>query len=151
MSVTTVSEDRTTLKSRLRRAERMQRLRALGLVLPLFLFILVVFVTPIAILLTRAVDNPEIAENLPLTSAALKDWDGKDIPGEAVYAAFAEDLKAAQKSKAIQKRSSPARERPLRSRCRPSAAMSRPVARGTTARLRPLGGPSMNSGRGHAQ
>jgi len=100
MSVTTYSEDRSTLKARLRRAERMQRLRALGLVLPLFLFILVVFVTPIAILLTRAVDNPEIADNLPLTTTALKDWDGKDLPGEPVYAAFAEDLKAAQKSKA---------------------------------------------------
>ncbi|WP_374383278.1 ABC transporter permease [Dongia sp.] len=100
MSVTTVSEDRATLKSRLRRAERMQRLRALGLVLPLFLFILVVFVTPIAILLTRAVDNPEIADNLPLTTTALKDWNGTDVPDEAVFAAFAEDLKAAQKSKA---------------------------------------------------
>jgi putative spermidine/putrescine transport system permease protein len=100
MSVTTYSEDRSTLKARLRRAERMQRLRALGLVLPLFLFILVVFVTPIAILLTRAVDNPEIADNLPLTTTALKDWNGTDLPDEAVYAAFAEDLKVAQKAKA---------------------------------------------------
>ncbi len=99
MSVITVSEDRATLKSRLRRAERMQRLRALGLVLPLFIFILLAFVVPIAILLTRAFDNPEIAANMPLTTAALREWDGKDLPGEPVYAAFAEDLRAAQKSK----------------------------------------------------
>jgi putative spermidine/putrescine transport system permease protein len=94
------SDDRSTLKSKLRRAERMQRLRALGLVVPLFFFILIVFVTPIVILLTRAVDNPEIADNLPRTTAALNGWDASDLPGEPVYAAFAEDLRNAQKSKA---------------------------------------------------
>jgi putative spermidine/putrescine transport system permease protein len=83
----------------LRRAERVQRLRAIGLVLPLFLFILLVFVVPIVILMTRAVDNPEIAESMPQTVAALEDWDGVDLPGEPVFAAFAEDLRAAQKNK----------------------------------------------------
>jgi putative spermidine/putrescine transport system permease protein len=100
MSVSAISDDRSTLKSRLRRAERVQRLRAIGLVLPLFLFILIVFVTPIIILMTRAVDNPEIADSLPLTSAALANWDRTDIPGEDVFAAFAVDLVAAQKNKA---------------------------------------------------
>lgn len=99
MSVSTFDIEKTSLKSRLRRAERMQRLRAIGLVLPLFLFILIVFVAPIVILSTRSVDNPEIAENMPLTAAALTEWDGADVPSEAVFAAFAEDLRASQKSK----------------------------------------------------
>lgn len=100
MSVSTFDIEKTSLKSRLRRAERMQRLRALGLVLPLFLFILIVFVTPIVILMTRAVENPEIADNMPRTVAALADWDGIDLPGEPVFTAFAEDLRETQKNKA---------------------------------------------------
>lgn len=99
MTVSTFDIEKTPLKARLRRAERMQRLRAIGLVLPLFLFILLFFVMPIVILMTRAVDNPEIADNMPKTIAALGDWDGTDLPDEAVYAAFAEDLRETQKTK----------------------------------------------------
>lgn len=100
MSVSTFIDENNTLKSRLRRAERVQRLRAVGLVVPLFLFILITFVSPIIMLMTRAVDNPEIAENLPRTSAALDTWDGSAVPDEAVFAAFAADLRDAQKNKA---------------------------------------------------
>jgi putative spermidine/putrescine transport system permease protein len=99
MSVSTFDIEKSSLKTRLRRAERVQRMRAVGLVLPLFLFILLVFVVPIIILMTRAVDNPEIAESMPKTMMALSDWDGADLPGEPVYAAFADDLRAAQKNK----------------------------------------------------
>src|SRR5690606_28758937 len=56
-------------------------------------------VVPIIILMTRAVDNPEIADSLPRTTAALEDWDGTDLPGEPVYAAFAEDLRESQKNR----------------------------------------------------
>lgn len=99
MTASTFDIEKTSLKARLRRAERVQRLRAMSLVLPLFLFILLVFVVPIVILMTRAVDNPEIADNMPKTVAALAEWDGTDLPGEAVYAAFAEDLRETQKTK----------------------------------------------------
>lgn len=100
MSVSTFDIEKSSLKARLRRAERVQRLRAIGLVLPLFLFILLVFVVPIIILMTRAVENPEIAESMPKTVAALAEWDGVDLPGEPVFQAFAEDLREAQKNKA---------------------------------------------------
>jgi putative spermidine/putrescine transport system permease protein len=100
MSVSTISDERIPLKTRLRRAEFRQRLRAMGLVLPLFLFILITFVAPIIILMTRAVENPEIADNLPRTITALRDWDGTDLPDEPVFAAFAEDMIDAQKNKA---------------------------------------------------
>jgi putative spermidine/putrescine transport system permease protein len=100
MNATTFSNDNSTLKTKLRRAERVQRLRAIGLVAPLLLFIVVTFVIPIALLLTRAVENPEIHDNMPKTVAALEDWSGTELPGEAVFAAFAEDLRAAQVNKA---------------------------------------------------
>ncbi|MBL8709378.1 MAG: ABC transporter permease [Rhodospirillaceae bacterium] len=99
MSVTTSPLLQGSLKARLRRAERVQRLRAIGLVAPLFIFILITFVVPIIILMTRSVDNPEVAENLPLTMAALSDWDATTLPDEAVFAALVEDLKTAQASR----------------------------------------------------
>ena len=39
---------------------------ALALALPLFLFLLATFLVPIATLLVRAVDNPEVAHELEL-------------------------------------------------------------------------------------
>jgi putative spermidine/putrescine transport system permease protein len=86
----------STLKTRLKRAESAQRLRALMLAAPLLLFVLLAFVLPIALMLYRAVWDPDVATLAPLTVAALKDWDGTSVPDEPVYAAMAADLKAAQ-------------------------------------------------------
>jgi putative spermidine/putrescine transport system permease protein len=44
------------------------------------------------LLLSRAVIDPSIASNLPRTVAALAEWDGKDLPPEAAYAALVADL-----------------------------------------------------------
>ena len=74
-------------------AERKGHLRAALLVLPLLLFVIITFATPVVLLLTRAVYDPSIANTLPNTVAALQDWDGKDLPGEPVYAALAQDFK----------------------------------------------------------
>ncbi|KGC70400.1 binding--dependent transport system inner membrane component family protein [Burkholderia pseudomallei] len=65
---------------------------ALLLVAPLAIFLLLVFVVPIGALLTRAVQNPEIAMALPRTVAALSNWDRKAAPADAAYAALAADL-----------------------------------------------------------
>ncbi|KGX61757.1 binding--dependent transport system inner membrane component family protein [Burkholderia pseudomallei TSV44] len=65
---------------------------ALLLVAPLAIFLLLVFVVPIGALLTRAVQNPEIATALPRTVAALSNWDRKAAPADAAYAALAADL-----------------------------------------------------------
>nr|KGS65621.1 binding--dependent transport system inner membrane component family protein [Burkholderia pseudomallei MSHR4868] len=65
---------------------------ALLLVAPLAIFLLLVFVVPIGALLTRAVQNPEIATALPRTVAALSNWDRKAAPADAAYAALASDL-----------------------------------------------------------
>ncbi len=88
--------DGTPLKVALARAERRERLKALGLVLPLFAFIVLSFLVPIFVMLYNAVYDPDVAENLPTTVVALQQWDGKDLPAEEVFAAFAADMKQAQ-------------------------------------------------------
>lgn len=94
-----ITPDRTSLKTKLRRAERINRARSLTLVLPLLLFVLAVFVLPIALMLMRSVENTEVRETLPKTITALDGWDGKETPGEPVFAAFAADLVQTQKDR----------------------------------------------------
>src|SRR5882724_4410487 len=92
--------DGVPLKQKLQRVERSRRLKALGLVLPLLLFILMSFVVPIGTMLKNAVDDPEdISKVLPTVMQALQSWNGEDIPDEAAFAALATDLKQAQKDK----------------------------------------------------
>ena len=92
---------RVPLKARLRRAERTRQVQALLLVAPLFLFIVVTFAAPIATLLFRSVENPELPKHLPQTIAALESWDGSGIPDEPAFAALAADLKQAQANRVV--------------------------------------------------
>ena len=69
-----------------------RRATALLLIAPLALFLLLIFVVPIGTLLTRAVQNPEVANALPKTVAALSGWDRKALPPDAAYAALAADM-----------------------------------------------------------
>ena len=77
--------DGVPLKVKLRRAERRRQLKAVGLVLPLFLFIVIAFVVPIGVMLFNAVHDDTLLTLMPKTTAALASWDGKDLPDEAVY------------------------------------------------------------------
>ncbi|MFL5260068.1 MAG: ABC transporter permease [Hyphomicrobiales bacterium] len=81
------------LKWQFAAAERRGHLRAALLILPLLLFILLTFAIPVVLLLTRAVYDPSIAQTLPTTVEALRAWDGKQTPDEAVYAALVQDFK----------------------------------------------------------
>lgn len=83
------------LKRELHRAQLRKRMTAIALIAPLVVFLLVVFVAPIAILLKRAIENPEIADGLPQTVAALKEWNRIGTPPDAAYAALSADLAAA--------------------------------------------------------
>ena len=74
------------------RSQRLNNLRAFGLVAPLLLFIILSFVVPILMMLQNAVYDPDIRDNLPEASAVLADWDGKDLPGEEAYAALVRDF-----------------------------------------------------------
>src|SRR5258705_5108581 len=80
------------LKRELKAAEAKKRAMALLLVAPLAIFLLLIFVVPIAALLTRAVQNPEVVAALPHTLKALSGWDRKTPPADAAYAALATDL-----------------------------------------------------------
>jgi len=92
--------DGVPLKEKLRRVEMSRKLRAFGLVLPLFLFVLLSFGFPIVDMLWKAVDDPEyIGDTLGRTMDALRDWKGDAVPDEPVFAALAADLKVAQKTK----------------------------------------------------
>ena len=97
-----LAADGTPLKRSLSRALRMQKLRALMLIAPLLIFVLVTFILPIADMLFRSVENQIVKDTLPTTVEALADWDPNsgEAPGEAVFAALAVDMKAAVEEKA---------------------------------------------------
>ena len=51
-------------------------------------------------LLFTSIDNRAVSKLLPTTAVALKNWDGKELPDEEIYAALVEDLrKAAEEQK----------------------------------------------------
>ena len=77
------------------------RLRAAGLVLPLVAFIAVTFVAPVATMLVRSVYDPVVADVLPDTLEALRQWDGEGAPAEAVYAAAARELLRAREERTL--------------------------------------------------
>ena len=87
-----VNDAPVSLKIQLRRAERMKKLRYGALIVPLVVFLLFTFVWPIAALLKRSVDNPEIVTAFPATSELLRAWDGQTLPSDAVFAAFADEM-----------------------------------------------------------
>jgi putative spermidine/putrescine transport system permease protein len=89
------------LRRRLRRADRRRVVRAVALVVPALVFLLVSFVVPIASLLTLSVQNPEIPEVLPRTSAAIRRWSPPGLPGPHVLAAFVADLRKAEEARTV--------------------------------------------------
>ncbi|MGO4917775.1 ABC transporter permease [Pseudogemmobacter sp. W21_MBD1_M6] len=96
-----LAADGTPLKKSLNRALRRQKLRALGLIAPLLIFVLVAFVAPIVDMLFRSVENQIVSETLPRTVVALKDWDPNagEAPGEEIFAALYTDLVIAAERK----------------------------------------------------
>lgn len=89
-----LAADGTPLKRSLARALRRQKLRALALIAPLLLFVLVSFIIPIGSMLSRSVQNDIVADTLPLTVVELDKWEGagSGLPDEALYAAFVTDM-----------------------------------------------------------
>ena len=84
------------LAASVRRAGRAEQVRAVGLVAPLGLLVVVSFLIPILLLLGRAFYDPTIADNLPRTEIALRGWDGQGLPADPAFQAlgadFAQDL-----------------------------------------------------------
>jgi putative spermidine/putrescine transport system permease protein len=95
------NDERAALRARLRRSERLRRFEAALLIAPLFLFLLVFFLLPIAGMLLRSVDNPELREVMPRTAEAIGAWDGEGLPDDPVFATFADELRAAYEAKTL--------------------------------------------------
>ncbi|MDR2113516.1 MAG: ABC transporter permease [Candidatus Accumulibacter sp.] len=83
-----------SLKAQLRRAERRKKLKYGALIVPLVVFLLLTFVWPIAALMKRAVDNPEVVAAFPATCALLRGWDGRSPPDDTVFATLANEMAA---------------------------------------------------------
>ena len=96
-----LAADGTPLKKSLNRALRLQKMRALALIAPLLIFVLVTFIAPIADMLFRSVENQIVSETLPRTTAMLKDWDetGTEIPDEPMFEALYDDMFFAKEAK----------------------------------------------------
>ena len=96
-----LSADGQPLKRSLAKALRMQKLRALALIAPLLIFVLVTFIAPIADMLFRSVENSIVVETLPETVVALKNWDPEsgEPPSEDVFEALYIDMFLAQEQK----------------------------------------------------
>jgi putative spermidine/putrescine transport system permease protein len=93
------SDDGVPLKVKLARAERMRKLGAFALVLPLFLFLMVTFISPIVSMLSLSVTNEVVPKILPRTAELIQEWDGTDLPSPAVFRSFSIELAAAKKVK----------------------------------------------------
>ena len=96
-----LAADGTPLKKSLNRALRLQKMRALALIAPLLIFVLVTFIAPIADMLFRSVENQIVSETLPRTTTLLADWNehGDAIPEEPVFEALYDDMYFAQEAK----------------------------------------------------
>jgi len=84
--------DPRALRQSLARAEKQRKWRAFSLTLPLLLFLALTFLVPIVVLLKRAVENPEVANALPRTAAALQGWNREGTPPAEAYASLTRDL-----------------------------------------------------------
>ena len=89
------ARERAALRRRLRRSERLRKGQAALLLAPLCLFLLVFFLMPIAGMLVRSVDNPELRAVMPQTAARIREWDGAGLPNEQTFASFAAELRQA--------------------------------------------------------
>jgi putative spermidine/putrescine transport system permease protein len=97
-----LAADGRPLKRSLARALRAQKIRALMLIAPLLLFVLITFIAPILDMLFRSVENQIVSETMPRTVVALQDYDPNsgELPGEEVFEAAYYDLFIAAEQKA---------------------------------------------------
>ena len=89
--------DGTPLKVSLARSLRRSKLRGALLVLPAMLFLITIFVVPIAQLLSRSVDDTLVNRALPRTFVAFESWDRQSLPAEAMFEAIFLDITTGEK------------------------------------------------------
>jgi putative spermidine/putrescine transport system permease protein len=96
-----LAADGRPLKTSLNRALRRSKLRAMLLIAPLLVFILITFVFPIGQMLFRSVENQIVSDTLPRTTSALVSWDAStgERPADAVFSALVKDMMVAVEKK----------------------------------------------------
>ena len=77
-----LTTDGIPLKVSLQKSERRNKIRALLLVAPLLVFILITFLIPIGDMLIRSVDDSYINTVFPKTFEKYKKWDRQGLPSE---------------------------------------------------------------------
>jgi putative spermidine/putrescine transport system permease protein len=92
-----LTADGIPLKVSLARSLRRSKLRGTLLVLPALLFLIIIFVVPIANLLSRSVDDTLVNKALPRTFAAFESWDRQSLPEEAMFEAIFLDITTGEK------------------------------------------------------
>ena len=88
-----LTTDGIPLKVSLKKAERINKIRAFLLVLPLLAFILLTFLVPIGDMLARSIDDRQINTVFPKTFEVYKKWDQQDLPSEELYATMFFEVK----------------------------------------------------------
>ena len=93
-----LTNDGVPLKDSLRKSLRRTKIRSFLLLLVPLLFVLLLFVTPIAQLLSRSVDDTSINIVFPQTFAQYEVWEDKSIlPSEEMFAAVINDIRITHK------------------------------------------------------
>ncbi|TDJ29543.1 MAG: ABC transporter permease, partial [Gammaproteobacteria bacterium] len=92
-----LTADGIPLKVSLQKSLRRSKMRAIALVAPPLLFLLILFIIPIGNMLTRSIDDALINRVLPTTLAAFEAWDKTSEPPEILYESFYNDVLAAEK------------------------------------------------------
>ena len=91
--------DAFLLKKQFKRTGRNKKVTSLVLIAPLFVFLLINFLLPVALLLFKSIDDRPVTLVLQKTTRALARWDGSGVPDESAYAALIADLQAAYKAR----------------------------------------------------
>ena len=93
-----LTNDGVPLKESLRKSLRRTKIRSFLLILVPLLFVLLLFVNPIAQLLSRSVDDTSINIVFPQTFAQYEEWEDKSIlPNEEMFAAVINDIRITHK------------------------------------------------------
>lgn len=84
-------------------SSRWRNARALGLVAPLFGFLVITFFAPIVVALWQSVWEPTVSRALPNTAAALRDFNGTSLPADETFEALQADLRVLADSDTLAK------------------------------------------------
>ena len=79
------------------------RLKSTSLAIPLVAFVIITFIVPIGSVVTRSFYDDTIANALPVTAAALEQWDGQSTPDSAIFTSLGKELIKAREERTIGK------------------------------------------------